>query len=215
MNLHGLTIQKLALATAVLTATVSSASADTSSQYALCKAELKGLYGEETRVQLQGTKSYRGVETLKLKVKNFRGVSLQLLCSGDAESDDRVVLKNKNGEELNASSFTSYDAHYISFELDYPHIYDLMFGNIDIDMHLYPDLHEQLNASFDGLVEGLRPFMPDASEQDIKIKAVNIWASVHGLVGILRQGVWQANKIESLEWIENNLEEYLQLTTFR
>ena len=57
--------------------------------------------------------------------------------------------------------------------------------------------------------------MPDASEQDIKIKAVNIWASVHGLVGILRQSVWQANKIESLEWIENNLEEYLQLTTFR
>ena len=74
-----------------------------------------------------------------------------------------MVLKNKNGEELNASSFTSYDAHYISFELDYPHIYDLMFGNIDIDMHLYPDLHEQLNASFDGLVEGLRPFMSDAS----------------------------------------------------
>ena len=102
MNLHGLTIQKLALATAVLTATVSSASADTSSQYALCKAELKGLYGEETRVQLQGTKSYRGVETLKLKVQPSGGVSLQLLCSGDAESDDRVVLKNKNGEVLGA-----------------------------------------------------------------------------------------------------------------
>ena len=163
MNLYDLTIQKLALATAVLMAAVSSASADTSSQYALCKAELKSLYGEETRVRLQGTKSYRGVETLKLKVKPTGGASLQLLCSGDAEFDDRVVLKNKNGEVLNASSFTSYDAHYISFELDYPHIYDLMLGNIDIDMHLYPDLHEQLNASFDGLVEGLRPFMSDAS----------------------------------------------------
>jgi len=26
--------------------------------------------------------------------------SLKLLCSGDAESDDRVVLKDKNGEML-------------------------------------------------------------------------------------------------------------------
>ena len=86
---------------------------------------------------------------------------------------------------------------------------------IDIDMRPHPDLKAQFNESFDGLVEGLRPFMPEASEKDIKIKAVNIWASVHGLVGILRRDDWQANKIESLEWIENNLEEYLQLTTFR
>ena len=136
------------------------------------------------------------------------------------KSELKAALMRRGFELLeegrnSASSFASYGAHYIRFGLDYPHIYDLMFGNIDIDMHLYPDLKEQLNASFDGLVEGLRPFMSDASERDIKIKAVNIWASVHGLVGILRQGVWQANKIESLEWIENNLEEYLQLTTFR
>ena len=103
MNLYDLTIQKLALATAVLMAAVSSASADTSSQYALCKAELKSLYGEETRVRLQGTKSYRGVETLKLKVKPSEGASLQLLCSGSAEFDDRVVLKNKNGVMLGAN----------------------------------------------------------------------------------------------------------------
>ena len=102
MNLHGLTIQKLGLATAVLMAAASSASADTSSQYALCKAELKGLYGEETRVQLYGTKSYRGVKTLKLKVTAPGGASRQLLCSGDPESDAGVVLKNKKGEVLGA-----------------------------------------------------------------------------------------------------------------
>ena len=76
-------------------------------------------------------------------------------------------------------------------------MYDLMFGNIDIDMHLYSELKEQLNASFDRLGEGSRPFMPDASEKDIKIKAVNIWASVHGFVGILRQGMWQAKKLKA------------------
>ena len=136
------------------------------------------------------------------------------------KSELKAALMRRGFELLeegrkNASSFASYGAHYIRFGLNYPHIYDLMFGNIDIDMHLYPDLKEQHNASFDGLLEGLRPFMPDASEQDIKIKGVNIWASVHGLVGILRRDDWGANKMESLEWIENNLEEYLQSTTFR
>ena len=84
------------------------------------------------------------------------------------KSELKAALMRRGFELLeegrkNASSFASYGAHYIRFGLDYPHIYDLMYGNIDIDMHLYPDLKEQLNASFDGLVEGLRPFMSDAS----------------------------------------------------
>ena len=41
-----------------------------------------------------------------------------------------------------------------------------------------------------------------------------IGASVHGLVGLLRRGGLQSNRTESLEWIENNLEEYLETTTF-
>ena len=135
------------------------------------------------------------------------------------KSELKAALMRRGFELLDegrrsASTFASYGAHYIRFGLDYPYIYDLIFGNIDLDMDLYPDLKEQLNASFDGLIEELTPFMPDASEQDIKIKAVNIWASVHGLVGILRRGDWQDKKMETLEWIENNLEEYLQLTTF-
>jgi hypothetical protein len=40
------------------------------------------------------------VETLKLKVTPAGEGSLRLLCSGDAESDERVVLKDKNGEML-------------------------------------------------------------------------------------------------------------------
>ncbi len=47
------------------------------------------------------------------------------------------------------------------------------------------------------------------------IKAVNIWASVHGLVGILRRSDLQANKDKRLKWIKNNLEEYLKMTTFK
>ena len=68
MKLKSSPARGLALATAILTLSASPVSADTSEQYATCKAELKAMYGEETRVELYGTKSYRGVQTLKLKV---------------------------------------------------------------------------------------------------------------------------------------------------
>ena len=114
----------------------------------------------------------------------------------------------------NAGTFSSYGAHYIRFGLAYPNIYDLMFGNTDLDMSLYPDLEEQSNAAFDGVLEALKDFMPDSAEKDTRIKAINIWASVHGLVGLLRNGDSHVYKSEDLKWIENNLEEYLQMTTF-
>ena len=129
----------------------------------------------------------------------------------------RRGFKLIEGGRKSANTFAGYGAYYIRFGLDYPHIYDLMFGNIDleIDIHLYPDLKAQFDASFDGLVEGLRPFMPDTPEEDLMVKAVNIWASCHGLVGILRRQTLQHNISENLEWIENTLEEYLRITTFR
>jgi hypothetical protein len=49
---------------------------------------------------MYGTKSYRGVETLKLKVTPEGDSSVTVQCSGDSESDDRVVLKDKNGDTL-------------------------------------------------------------------------------------------------------------------
>ena len=103
MNLYGLDILKLSVATAVLMATVSSVSADTSSQFARCKAEVKCRYGEGTRVRMYGTKSYRGVDTLKLKVTPEGDSSMTLQCSSDIESEERVVLKDKNGELLGAN----------------------------------------------------------------------------------------------------------------
>ncbi len=118
-------------------------------------------------------------------------------------------------KELNIDdSLSSYGAHYIRFGLENPHIYDLMFGNSDLDMSLYPDLEALSNASFNGLVEGVKAFMPNKSEKDIMIKSYNVWASVHGLVGILRRLEWEGNKTETLEWIEKNLEDYLEKTTF-
>lgn len=131
------------------------------------------------------------------------------------KKDDLKAELMRRGFELihegkkEGDTFASYGAHYIRFGLDYPFIYDLMFGNTDFNKSLYPDLKEQSNAAFDGILEALKDFMPDSTEKDRAIKAINIWASVHGLVGLLRNG-----DSEYLKWIENNLEEYLQMTTF-
>ena len=84
----------------VLLAHTGVAQADTAEQLAVCKTELKALYGQDTRVRMYGTKSYRGVETLKLKVTPQGEGSMTLQCSSDVESDSRVVLKDKNGETL-------------------------------------------------------------------------------------------------------------------
>ena len=75
-------------------------SADTAGQLAICKSELKTIYGEGTRVSMYGTKSYRGVKTLKLKVTPEGDSSVMLQCLSDTESDERVVLKDKYGDTL-------------------------------------------------------------------------------------------------------------------
>ena len=75
-------------------------SADTAQQLAICKSEVKAMYGEGTRVRMYGTKSYRGVETLKLRVTPEGDSSVTLQCSSDSESDESVVLKDKNGDTL-------------------------------------------------------------------------------------------------------------------
>jgi AcrR family transcriptional regulator len=120
-----------------------------------------------------------------------------------------------DGMEDVENKFSSYGAHYIRFGLDYPHIYDLMFVDIDLDFSIYPDLNALSEAPFGGVIEALKYRMPDQSEEDVMIKAINIWASAHGLVNFLRRsdGLW--NKNETLKWIENNLEEYLEMTTFQ
>ena len=126
----------------------------------------------------------------------------------------QFLNKGIKGFQTNDANFASYGAHYIRFGLEYPHIYDLMFGNLDIDITLYPDLEALSNASFDGLVEGVKAFIPNKSRKDILIKAHNVWASVHGIVGILRRAEWQGSETETTEWIKENIEDYLKMTTF-
>ena len=127
----------------------------------------------------------------------------------------RRGFKSFNKSRKDTDTFASWGAQIIRFGLNFPHIYDLMFGNIAKDMSLYPDLKAEYDAAFDELLVALKDFMPNAIERDTKIKAINIWASVHGLIGFLRRMDSPNSKSEELKWIENNLEEYLKMTTFR
>ena len=98
MKMVGLSGRVKGVLAASLMVAAAEVSADTAEQLAICKSELKAMYGEGTRVRMYGTKSYRGVETLKLKVTPEGDSSMTLQCSGDAESEARVVLKDKNGD---------------------------------------------------------------------------------------------------------------------
>ena len=168
------------------------------------------------------------------KAESWQGVNMRRVAQKAGVSTTAFYRHFKNKNDLKAElmrrgfqflykgindlniddNFSSYGAHYIRFGLEYPHIYDLMFGNTDLDKSFYPDLEALSNASFNGIIEGVKAFKPNESEKEIMIKAYNIWASVHGLIGILRRSEWQGNRSETLEWIESNLEEYLKMTTF-
>jgi hypothetical protein len=100
MKMVGLSGRVKGVLVASLMVAAAEVSADTAEQLAICKSELKAMYGEGTRVRMYGTKSYLGVETLKLKVTPEGDSSMTLQCSGDAESEARVVLKDKNGDKL-------------------------------------------------------------------------------------------------------------------
>ena len=165
-------------------------------------------------------------------VESWQKVNMRRVASKAGVSNTAFYRHFKNKNDLKAelmqrgfqivyggmkdltNNFSSYGAHYIRFGVEYPHIYDLMFECTDINMSLYPDLETLSDASFSGIVEGLKSFMTDRSENDVMIKAYNVWASVHGIVGILRRSKSQGKQTQNLEWIENNLEEYLEMTTF-
>ena len=100
MKMVGLLKRGATVTAAFLVAVSVEVSAGTAQQLAICKSEVKAMYGEGTRVRMYGTKSYRGVETLKLKVTPEGDSSVTLQCSSDSESDESVVLKDKNGDTL-------------------------------------------------------------------------------------------------------------------
>lgn len=100
MKLIGKYAGNLLLVVTALSASTGSFATDAGEQLALCKVALKELYGDGTRVRMYGTKSYKGILTLKLKVTPEDGDPVTLQCVGDAEAEQRVVLKNKEGEEI-------------------------------------------------------------------------------------------------------------------
>ena len=55
----------------------------------------------------------------------------------------------------------------------------------------------------------------DGSEKEIGIKAIRVWTSVHALVGLSRSGDAYDSKTKNLKWVDDSLEDYLKMITFR
>jgi hypothetical protein len=83
-------------------------------------------------------------------------------------------------------TFGAYGAHHFKFSIEHAHIYQLIYSDTDLDMALNPELEADRKNLLNGLVQGVKSFMPEPGERDIMLKAHNIWASVNGLVLVIR-----------------------------
>lgn len=116
--------------------------------------------------------------------------------------------------DTNKDGFTAIGVSYIEFGLQQPSLYDLMFGLNNFRFDKYPELKQASNLAFDTIIEGVRLALGTKSEAKIMTKSYQIWASVHGLVGILRRSTGSGIETPTLQWIRNNLAQYLKETTF-
>ena len=140
-------------------------------------------------------------------VESWQKVNMRRVASKAGVSNTAFYRHFKNKNDLKAelmlrgfqivyggmkdltNNFSSYGAHYIRFGVEYPHIYDLMFECTDINMSLYPDLETLSDASFSGIVEGLKSFMTDRVRERCHDKSIQC-------LGIC---AWHSRNFETIE----------------
>jgi hypothetical protein len=79
-----------------------SASAESQSQHlAMCKSELKSLYGADVRERMVKAKSYQGKHKMTLKVYPAGEANTVIECFSNEAAEQSVVLRTKDGTVLN------------------------------------------------------------------------------------------------------------------
>lgn len=80
---------------------------------------------------------------------------------------------------------------YLSFALQNPTLYRLMFSEKMGELKAHPDLKETAECSFESLVERLAAWRepPGAVDDDLRARAMAVWATVHGMASLLIDGL--------------------------
>ncbi|MDA8773071.1 hypothetical protein N9S00_00065 [Luminiphilus sp.] len=80
-----------------------SVSAESQSDHlAMCKLELKALYGDDVRVRMVKAKQYKGQHKMTLKVYPAGEAKTVVECVSDDAPEPGIVLMAKDGSILNA-----------------------------------------------------------------------------------------------------------------
>ena len=76
---------------------------------------------------------------------------------------------------------------YIKFGLKNENTYDLMFGTAIKDFTKYPMLFEAANKTYLHIRSTLKEFSKNKDDLYIEESCIDIWAKIHGMVGLLRK----------------------------
>jgi AcrR family transcriptional regulator len=76
---------------------------------------------------------------------------------------------------------------YIKFGLKNANTYDLMFGTAIKDFTKYPMLFEAANKTYLHIRSTFKEFSKNKDDLYIEESCIDIWAKIHGMVGLLRK----------------------------
>ena len=107
---------------------------------------------------------------------------------------------------------------YIKFGLKNANIYDLMFGTAIKDFTKYPMLFEAANKTYLHIRSTFKEFSKNKDDLYIEESCIDIWAKIHGMVGLLRKlEVVPVKLVEmpdtpfkAINLISKNLDSYLE-----
>ncbi|MEM6925770.1 MAG: TetR/AcrR family transcriptional regulator [Myxococcota bacterium] len=168
--------------------------------------------------EARGLLEERGVEQLSLReVARRAGVSRAAPYHHFKNKEAMVAAVAEAGfRELHASMGAPADATaaarlecggraYMTFALDNPTVYRLMFGSKIGSMDEHPGLDTAAKAAFGQLVERIAEALPNEAEPEVRAMAV--WGAVHGMASLLIDNLGPLDACGNRErWVEASME---------
>ena len=91
--------------------------------------------------------------------------------------------KSKNTQDV----LVSASKEYLKFGTKNSNTYDLMFGTAVPDFTKYPSLFKSANSVYRHITTLFAAYSKNKDPKFIQEKCIDIWAHLHGLVGLLRK----------------------------